>query len=83
MIFLLCKHGEDLHEWYVISASDLAAPLIAEALRLNEEEYAAERKAWLDAGKVGPETMPLDDPRRRGYQTYYVKQVPRWPSVAD
>jgi hypothetical protein len=78
---LLCKHGDDWHEWYALSACQDAAPLQAEANRRNAEEYKREHLAWLARGKTGALPLPLDDPQRNGYLTYFVQHVADWPEI--
>lgn len=82
-MFLLCKHGDEWAEWYALSASGDASVLQAEADRLNALEYQKEHADWLERGETGAYPMPLDDPRREGYLTYFVREVADWPRVNE
>lgn len=81
MSALLCKNGEDWNEWHALSVGADKAAMQAEADRLNAKEYAREHAEWIARGKTGPYPLPLDDPRRRGYSTFFVREVPDWPDV--
>lgn len=80
---LLCRHGNDHYEWYVISASADSAPLMQKAEQLNVEEYERAHAEWLARGKTGPYPLPLDAPERCGYRTFFVQETPDWPAVQE
>lgn len=80
-MYLLCKRGDDWYEWFALSCHGERETLDAEAHRLNVAEYDAERAAFLSGNRSGGMPLPLDDPRREGYRTYFVRQVPVWPQV--
>ena len=80
-MYLLCKNGEDWGDWDAISAHAEKEILDAEAERLNIQEYERDHKAWLKGGKQGYVLLALDDPKRKGYRTYFVREVPDWPET--
>jgi hypothetical protein len=82
-VHLLCKHGSDWNQWYALSAGPDAAALQDDADRRNRAEYDEDHGDWLKHGKSGPQPMPLDDPRREGYRTFFVVGVPDWPAVDE
>ena len=78
---ILCKWGNNHHEWYAMSASPDRKTLDAEALRLNVADYEAQHKEWVDRGRTGPRVLALDDPKRQGFMPFFVEELPDWPSV--
>lgn len=80
---LLCKNGQDWHDWYVISASADPSPLQAQAYKLNVQEYEKDLAVW-EAGTPKTYSRPKHhDNIEEQYQTFYVREVPDWPAMED
>jgi hypothetical protein len=79
-MYILCKDGSDWGEWYPLSASQDKAALEEEAERLEVAEDHNNHAEWLAHGKQGPCPLTLNDPRLKGYRTFYVIAVADWPA---